>query len=83
MADPYVTANFWRVLLDLAHIRNQMHNRHMRPRARSTSAPVTPQLAARVLMLYAVDPSMPQHDIAYIVGTNVGRVNEILNGKRV
>lgn len=59
-----------------------MHNRTTSPRARSTSVAITPTVEAQIRYLHQTDPTCPQHEIATLVGTNQGRVNETLIGKR-
>jgi hypothetical protein len=70
------------VLGRLRVIRAELHNRPPTTRGECTSAPVDEELVALVLKLHADNPSMPQHDIAELAGTNQGRVSEILAGKR-
>lgn len=66
----------------LEDVIGQMHNRTASSRARSTSVPITPAVEAQIRWLRRADPAMPQHEIATRVGTNQGRVNETLIGKR-
>lgn len=43
---------------------------------------VTPGMKREIRRLAALHPSMHQDEIARLVGTNAGRVSEVLNGKR-
>lgn len=47
---------------------------------RATSSPVTEEMAKRVIELND-NTNMAQHQIARLVGTNQGRVNEILKNR--
>jgi hypothetical protein len=60
----------------------QMHNRTPTSRGRRTSVPITPAVKAAIRNVYAIDPNANQHDVAYSVGTNQGRVNNVLRGIR-
>jgi hypothetical protein len=59
-----------------------MHNRVPPQRARTTSVPIDAHTKLLIKRLRAADPDKPQHEIAAEVGTNQGRVNEVLIGKR-
>lgn len=43
---------------------------------------VTKEQADEIKRLHAIDPSLHQQEIAEMVGTNAGRVSEVLNGLR-
>jgi|KBSMisStandDraft_5_1062788.scaffolds.fasta_scaffold121260_2 hypothetical protein len=43
---------------------------------------LTKEQEAEILRLNALDPTLHQQDIAVLVGTNAGRVSEVLNGLR-
>lgn len=43
---------------------------------------VTPRMKRQILILATLHPDMHQDEIARVVGTNAGRVSEVLNGKR-
>lgn len=65
-------------------LREELHNRpRVEPAAAPTSVPVTPELQSRIRAVHEAAPNLPQQDIAYICGTNIGRVNEALRGKRI
>jgi Zn-dependent M16 (insulinase) family peptidase len=51
-------------------------------RAPSKSKSVTPATKAKIRKLYDEHDDMSQQDIAEAVGTNIGRVSEVLNRKR-
>ena len=69
-------------IMVLEGMLHHMHNRSTGRAARNTSRAVTPQMRDRILWMHRNDPTMPQHDIASRCGTNQGRVNEVLRGKR-
>lgn len=51
-------------------------------KAPTQSSPVTPQVKQQIKTLAANNPDMSMQDIADLVGVNIGRVSEVLNGKR-
>lgn len=66
-------------LLDLA---GQLRNRAETPRGRVVSDPVTPAKIAEVKAVRAAYPHISQQEIANRTNVNIGRVSEILHGKR-
>lgn len=66
----------------LALLLTHMHNHVPDDRARTTSVSITRDVARRIRALHRADPKLPQHEIARLVGTNQGRVNEVLRGVR-
>jgi len=52
-------------------------NRSIRPARRLTGRKMTPELAAEILHLHATTP-MTQQEIAFQLGVNQGRVNEVI-----
>jgi hypothetical protein len=70
------------VLDGLELLASAMHNRVPEQRGRSTSARVTDAKRAEVHRLRADHPDWSQQEIANASGVNIGRVSEILKGKR-
>src|SRR5262245_50649356 len=61
------------------------HEINRKPRATHapiTSAPMTPAKAQEIRELNDRYPTMSQHEIGRLTGTNQGRVSEVLAGKR-
>jgi hypothetical protein len=71
-----------RVLDGLIILRTQMSNRSPEQRGRVSADAVTPQKRADVLRLRHEQPKLSQQEIANRLNLNVGRVSEILHGKR-
>lgn len=46
------------------------------------SAPVTPELVFRIKRMAAASPNLSLQDLGALVGTNAGRVSEVLTGRR-
>jgi hypothetical protein len=70
------------VLDGLEVLASAMHNRVPEQRGRSTSARVTDAKREEVHRLRAEHPEWSQQEIANASGVNIGRVSEILKGKR-
>jgi hypothetical protein len=70
------------VLDGLEVLRSAMHNRVPEQRGRSTSLRVTDAKRDEVRRLRAEYPEWSQQEIANHSGVNIGRVSEILKGKR-
>lgn len=66
----------------LEHLADEMHRRPRATNAPVTSTPMTPALRARIIDTAARNPELSQHVIAKLLGTNQGRVSEVLAGKR-
>lgn len=73
---------FEQVLDGLMVLRQQMANRTKGGRGRIVSDPVTPAKIEEVHRLRREHPDFSQQEIAYRTNVNIGRVSEILNGKR-
>jgi len=65
----------------LVTLHNQLRNRRG-GRGRTVSAPVTPAKIQEVRRLRRLHPGWSQQEIAYHANINIGRVSEILRGKR-
>ena len=63
-------------------IRRHMHRDPFVRRAKPQSSGITPELIARIKKTADGNPKMPLRRIAEIYNVNVGRVSEVLNGKR-
>jgi len=61
----------------------ELRNRPPIKRSDPCSVPTTADVKARILQLSAADPLMAHQTIAERIGTNIGRVSEVLAGKRV
>lgn len=72
----------YKIVEQLEELRLEMHNRPRQMRGRVTSNRTTPKVKAQILKIHAVDPNLPQHEIARIVNVQPGRVSEIIAGKR-
>lgn len=70
------------VLDKLRVMRAELHNRSPLTRGRIMSQPMTPTVRQGIQNDHAMDPSMPQHEIAKRNGVNQGRVNNELRGVR-
>jgi hypothetical protein len=70
------------VLDGMEVLREALHNRVPEQRGRSTSLRVTDAKRDEVRRLRAEQPSWSQQEIANHTGVNIGRVSEILKGKR-
>ena len=70
------------ILRDLRLLRAELHNHGPEERAKATSRPYTPDLVDRIRAMRRAFPDMPQHEIAKVVDTNQGRVNNALRGVR-
>jgi hypothetical protein len=66
----------------LGELHGEMRNRAETPRGRVVSDPVTPAKIAEVKALRVAYPSLSQQEIAHRTNVNIGRVSEILHGKR-
>lgn len=63
-------------------IRRYMYRERPVRKARPQSSGITPELASRIRQTARSNPKMPLQKIAEIYDVNVGRVSEVLNGKR-
>ncbi len=63
-------------------IRRYMYRDPFVRKAKPQSSGVTPELIARIKKTADGNPKMPLQRIAEIYNVNVGRVSEVLNGKR-
>ena len=63
-------------------IRRYMYRDPFVRKARPQSSGITPELIARIKKTADGNPKMPLQRIAEIYNVNVGRVSEVLNGKR-
>jgi hypothetical protein len=70
------------VLDGLEVLASAMHNRVPEQRGRATSKHVNDAKRAEVHQLRADHPDWSQQEIANASGVNIGRVSEILKGKR-
>jgi hypothetical protein len=66
----------------LGELRGQMANRPPLQRGRVTADAITAAKRAEVWALRAAHPTLAQKEIAYRLNIDVGRVSEILHGKR-
>ncbi len=80
-ADKYIRENYPELILDLAHVYNQLHNRKSK-RAPRAAASVTPEIAAKVQQLYYEHPDWTMHDIGLVFNLQEARVSEIVHGRR-
>lgn len=70
------------MLEQLKELLAQLHNRKA-PRGRTVSDPITPAKIAEIRRLKAEHPRFAHQEIAHLTNVNIGRVSEILRGKRV
>ena len=63
-------------------IRRYMYRDPFVRKAKPQSSGITPELIARIKKTADGNPKMPLQRIAEIYNVNVGRVSEVLNGKR-
>jgi hypothetical protein len=63
-------------------IRRYMYRDPFVRKAKPQSSGITPELIARIKKTADNNPKMPLQRIAEIYNVNVGRVSEVLNGKR-
>lgn len=63
-------------------IRRYMYRDPFVRKARPQSSGITPELIARIKKTADRNPKMPLQRIAEIYNVNVGRVSEVLNGRR-
>jgi hypothetical protein len=80
--DDHVNERHAEVLDHLEAIHRELRNRWSPP-APSTCVPVTPTLARRVRAFHARHSNWTYHDIAVRFNVQIGRISEILRGKRV
>lgn len=66
----------------LRDLAEQLSNRSETPRGRIVSDPVTPAKIAEVKAMRTAYPTLSQQEIAHRTNVNIGRVSEILHGKR-
>ena len=66
---------------DIRLLYEQLFNRKG-PRGRSVSDPITPAKIREVFRARDEHPNWSQQEIAYATNVNIGRVSEILHGKR-
>ena len=66
----------------LTVLREELHNRKPVTRGDPVSLPMTDERRTMIQRLHSAYPTMSQHEIAKIVGTNQGRVSEVLHGVR-
>jgi len=66
----------------LDRLAGEMSRKPRATHAPITSAPMTPARAQEIRSLKARYPTMSQHEIGRLTGTNQGRVSEVLAGKR-
>lgn len=71
------------VLADLRVLRAELHNRSPVMRGRRTSVTITPIVRQQIRVLHQQYPTMNQHELAWHVNTNCGRICETLTGKRL
>jgi len=67
---------------DLRTLRAELHNRVPEARAKATSRRYDETLVARINSIHEAFPDLPQHEIAKLVDTNQGRINNALRGIR-
>lgn len=63
-------------------IRRYMYRDPFVRKAKPQSSGITPELIARIKKTADGNPKMPLQRIAEIYNVNIGRVSEVLNGKR-
>lgn len=63
-------------------IRRYMYRKQPIRKTKPQSSGITPELIARIKKTADNNPKMPLQRIAEIYNVNVGRVSEVLNGKR-
>lgn len=80
-ADP-ATRDWDYVLGLVGELRANLHNRRVLPRAPVSSVSMCDELRQRIRALKRHNPSLSQQQIAEMVGTNQGRVNNALIGVR-
>lgn len=66
----------------LSRLADELTRRAPTRRARQTSTPLTPTVAAHIRHVARLHPEWSQQRIAETVGVNPGRVSEALRGKR-
>lgn len=63
-------------------IRRYMYRDPYVRKARPQSTPMTHEVMSRIIRTARLHPDMPMSKIAEIHDVNIGRVSEVLNGKR-
>lgn len=79
---PLTMAQRIKLAEELREAEQRIARRKARKKAPSRSRPVTDELEAKVKTLRQQFPKWPLQKLAETVGTNAGRVSEILHGKR-
>jgi hypothetical protein len=78
-----LTRQRWNVMYyALVTLRENLHNRKPVHRGACTSVSIDDVIRDKVLALHAAHPDWNYEQIAHAVGINIGRVSEILAGKR-